>query len=65
MSNEVYWISALMFARFFPQAYQITDIVCYFELPVGACTLCMDDTLWYTFAVKVGQQINQMEVLQQ
>ena len=54
-----------MFARFFPQAYQVTDIVCYFELPVGACTLCMDDTFWYAFAVKVGQQIDQMEVLQQ
>lgn len=25
----------------------------------------MNDTLWYTFTVEVGQQINQMEVLQQ
>lgn len=45
--------------------YQITNIVCYFELPISACALCMNDPLWYTFTVEVGQQINQMEVLQQ
>ena len=39
--------------------------MCYFEFPISTCTLRMDDTLWYTFAVEVGQQVNQMEVLQQ
>lgn len=37
----------------------------YFELTISTCALCMNDTLWYTFAVEVGQQVNQMEVLQQ
>lgn len=37
----------------------------YFELTISTCALCMNDTLWYTFAVEMGQQVNQMEVLQQ
>ena len=50
---------------FFAHTYQITNVVGDFKLPISACTLCMNDTLWYTFTVEVGQQINQMKILQQ
>lgn len=64
MSNEVYYMSVLGFAVFFVKAYQITDIVRYFKFTISTCALCMNDALWNTFAIEVGQQINQMEVLQ-
>ena len=65
MSNEVYCISVSRLAKVYTQAYQIANIVCYFELSISTRALCMNDTLWYTFAIEVCQQIDQMEILQQ
>ena len=46
-------------------AYQITDVVRHLKFTIGASTLGMDNTFRDPLPVKVCQQINQVEVLEQ
>jgi hypothetical protein len=48
-----------------PLTYDIANVVGDLKLTVGASTLGMDYALRNALAVKVRQQVNQMEVLEQ
>jgi len=43
-------------------AGKVTNIMGYFEVTVGSSTLGMYNTLWDTFPVKVGEEIDMVEV---
>ena len=45
--------------------YEIADVMGDFELSICSRSLRMNDALWNTLAIEMGQQIDQVEVLQQ
>jgi hypothetical protein len=45
-------------------AYDIANVVGNLEFTIGASTLSMHDTLRDTFSVKVGEEVDQVKVLQ-
>ena len=43
--------------------YQVADVVCNLELAIGSSSFGVDDPLWDTFTIEMGQQVDQVEVL--